>query len=179
MNALFVLLVGAASAANSDVCTTAADYDGAASSIISGCGTGSSCDSSGYWICDDVITLMTGQYASAITACSDATVSDDSTTTEAEYTQIFSSSCCSGGDGVCGAFSYEYGSYSYSYSYSFSGECYYGCATCDGPGDVDCDSCNDGSSPIDDDLDGYGSCPAAAPTVSTSCVGSWPARGAI
>ena len=102
MNALLVLLVGAASAANSDVCTTAADYDGTASSIISGCDTGSStCDSSGYWICDDVITLMTGQYASAITACSDATVSDDSTNTEADYTQLFSSSCCSGGDGPC------------------------------------------------------------------------------
>ena len=175
MNALLVLLVGAASAANSDVCTTAADYDGFASSIISGCDTGSStCDSSGYWICDDVITLMTGLYGSAITACSNATVSDDSTTTEAEYTQIFSSSCCSGGDGVCGAFSYEYGSSSYSYSYSFSGECYYGCATCDGPEDADCDSCNDGSSPIDDDLDGYGSCPAAAPTTAGPTPTPWP-----
>ena len=76
--------------------------------------------------------------ASTITACSNATVTDDSTTTEAEYTQIFSSSCCSGGDGVCGAFSYEYGSSSYSYSYSFSGECYYGCATCDGPDAASC-----------------------------------------
>ena len=82
--------------------------------------------------------------------------------------------CCGAqGTSVCGAASYYYyesHSYSYyspySYSYSYSYGCYYGCATCDGPGDGDCDSCNDGSSPIDDDQDGYGRCPAAAPTVA-------------
>ena len=37
--------------------------------------------------------------------------------------------------------------------------CSDGCATCDGPGAWDCNSCNDGSSPIDDDGDGGGCCP--------------------
>ena len=55
--------LGAASASNSDVCTTASAYDGTASSSISGCSVAGSCDSSGYWICDDVVTMMTNVYA--------------------------------------------------------------------------------------------------------------------
>ena len=92
--------LGAASASNSDVCTTASAYDGTASSSISGCSVAGSCDSSGYWICDDVVTMMTNVYASAITACSDDAIAG-STVTEADYTQLFSSSCCSDGAGPC------------------------------------------------------------------------------
>jgi hypothetical protein len=47
---------------------------------------------------------------------------------------------------------------SYSYSYAYS--CYEGCASCDGPGNMDCDSCDNGCDVEGDaDQDGYGSCP--------------------
>ena len=52
------------------------------------------------------------------------------------------------------------GSYSYSYA-EYDGECSKYCATCDGPGWQDCDSCENGCAvEDDDDRDGYGSCPS-------------------
>ena len=37
-------------------------------------------------------------------------------------------------------------------------DCYEGCATCGGPDADACSSCLDGSMPVDDDMDGFGTC---------------------
>ena len=91
--------LGAASAANSDVCTTAANYDGDLVSDISGCASPWDCSSDGYYICDSVVSLMTSSYTEDITACGDTAIGG-TTVTEADYTQLFSS-CCTDGIGPC------------------------------------------------------------------------------
>ena len=142
---LLALLLGAASAANSDVCTTAADYDGAAVSNIGGCNSGSSC-SGGYWICDSVITNMMYSYDSNVTACSDAAIYSGATVTEADYTQLFSSSCCSGGAGPCdpdhSAMCEDPTQYDGSASSGIEG-CTPGSAICDSAGYWTCDGAAD------------------------------------
>jgi hypothetical protein len=52
---------------------------------------------------------------------------------------------------------YSYGAQNY-FSYTYYNSCYTGCLSCDQSGPEDCTSCTDGSTVIDADGDGYGSC---------------------
>ena len=156
-------ILGAAAAGsneNSDVCVTASAYDGTATSPISGCTAGTTgCSSSGYYECDTGISLVkTAMFASNISACSDAYLAGDGYTTEADYTQLFSSSCCSDGAGPCDP----------DHSVMCADPTQY-----DGSASTALQGCTPGSSICDSA--GYWTCDGAADYLSISMTAAWDA----
>jgi hypothetical protein len=132
--------VSVATQSNSDVCTTAANYDGTATATMM------STD------CDTAIPMLISTYlASDISACSSTYVTGSTTVTEAQYIQQFSTDCCTDGIGPCDvdhsamcADPTQYSGSAASPVYAYSGcieggctvctsDCYY---TCDGFADI-------------------------------------------
>ena len=126
--------VSVATQSNSDVCTTAANYDGTATATMM------SMD------CDTAIPVLISTYlASDISACSSTYVTG-TTGTEAYFIQQFSTDCCTDGIGPCdvdhSAMCADPTQYSGSASSPVSG-CTPGATNCDSAGYWTCDGVAD------------------------------------
>jgi hypothetical protein len=89
---------------HSAMCADPTQYSGSASSPVEGCTPGATnCDSAGYWTCDGVADVYAMSMGTTGWADCSTTIPSGSTSTWAETTQMLGSTCCVGGDSVCGA----------------------------------------------------------------------------
>ena len=161
--------VSVATQSNSDVCTTAANYDGTATATMMTepqhlTADGHSPD------CDTAIPMLISTYlASDISACSSTYVTG-TTVTEAYYIQQFSTDCCTDGIGPCdvdhSAMCADPTQYSGSASSPVSG-CTPGATNCDSAGYWTCDGVADVYAPSMGTT-GWADCSTTIPSGSTS-----------
>ena len=150
--------VSVATQSNSDVCTTAANYDAAATATMM------SMD------CDTAIPVLISTYlASDISACSSTYVTG-TTVTEAYYIQQFSTDCCTDGIGPCdpdhSAMCADPTQYSGSASSPVEG-CTPGATNCDSAGYWTCDGVADVYA-MSMGTTGWADCSTTIPSGSTS-----------